>query len=126
MNNMTETTSEDPTFVGQPVVEPDELLKAELEIANLKIAELQATLAAAEAERDELRKAIRDNPVLNEKLYTELKTVNSQIQANQDDLPNIPVTLDRDEQNLIHQKRQGEISELVAKKRKIEAYLQEA
>ncbi|WP_135612749.1 hypothetical protein [Methanococcoides sp. AM1] len=116
----------EPTPPEETVAEPDELLKAELEIVNVKNAELQASLAAAEAERDELRKAIRDNPALNEKLTQELRIVNSQIQTKNDELDNIPVTLDKDEQDLIRQKRQDEIGELVARKQKITTYLQEA
>lgn len=121
---MAEETNES-TIVEEPVAEPDELLQAELEIANLTIAEQQVSLAAVTAERDELRKVIRENPTLNTKLSTELKIVNSQIQTKQDEVGNIPVTLAKDEQDLIRQKRQGEISVLVAKKQKIEAYLQE-
>lgn len=110
----------------EPITEPDELLKAEFEIMNVKNAELQARCAAAEAERDELRKVIRDNPALNDKLTQELKIVNSQIQTKNDELDNIPASLVKDEQDLIRQKRQGEINELVARKQKIIAYLQEA
>lgn len=111
----------DETKISEPTAKMTEaeLLTVELEQVNAQNVTLRGQLAAVTAERDELKNAIMNNQILQEKIKDHVIQINDEIQAKQSALFELPNGLSSEETALIKNAREAELEDLKVKKAKL-------
>ncbi|WP_407356802.1 hypothetical protein [Methanolobus sp. WCC5] len=101
----------------------EEILEAQLQIAESKVVELQGSNAGLQAQIDELTKLIMENTTAQTVLSTAAAELSTVIDTKQDKMLEMPAGLNATEIAGLRAARQAEIDELKQKQDKYKAYI---